>query len=81
MERIDAELIGLAPAYGLSVLYSPLFNGWFVFNENTAELRGRIPDSVTLREAAARLAEIAGEMGTLYALRDEAKVASPGGKA
>lgn len=77
----NSEMYFLASYAKLNVLRLESQTCWLVFDNLTAELRGRIPDSMTLREAAARLAEIAGEMGSLYALRDEAKVASPGGKA
>ena len=77
----EREVIFLASYTKLNVLRLEAQSCWMVFDDLTAELRGRIPDSMTLLEAAAKLAEIAGEMGALYALRDEAKVASPGGKA
>ena len=78
MVPTDAVVLNAVGAHaGLMLLHSRKLAAWFVFRNNTAELVGRIPDSMTLREAAAKLGEIAGEMGALYALRDEARFAPP----
>ena len=51
---------------------------WLVFKRDTAEMVGRIPDTMSLAKAAALLGSLDDEMGALYALRVEAKVASHG---
>ena len=51
---------------------------WLVFKRDTAEMVARIPDTMSLAKAAALLGSLDDEMGALYALRVEAKVASHG---
>jgi len=51
---------------------------WLVFKRDTAEMVARIPDTMSFAQVAALLCALDDEMGALYALRDEAKVASYG---
>ena len=63
----------------LIVLRSSELACWMIFMADTAELIGRIDERWLVENSEdalyARLAELGGEMGALYALQDEARVA------
>ena len=73
------SIVELSKHLHLIVVRSSEFSCWMVFKANTAELIGRIDERWLLENDEdalyARLAELGGEMGALYALQDEARVA------
>ena len=74
------QLGAFARHRALTILRSDREACWLVFAGDRAQILGRIPDSMKLREACAALAGMSEEMGALYALADEAGFAKPRGE-
>jgi len=76
----------LAARYGLYAVRSERLCEWWLFERNGERHRGRISDHELVRRddfaqrryVTERCRELVGEMHDLYALRDEAQVASRG---
>lgn len=75
-------MIFAAKFYGFTLVRSDKLAKWGIFDHRTAELRGWLTDSEIIRQTdnaalieyvERRFVELAGDMGALYAIRDEAR--------